>query len=133
MENKKENGFSYTYSAKEKDEILKIRQKYTDRDEDKMERLRRLDAQVAKKAQVVSLTLGTVGVIMLGFGMSLFMSDLGITLGLKDTAALAVGIAVGTVGGIIAGVAYPVYNKVTKIQRKKIAPEILKLTDELMK
>lgn len=133
MENKKESGFSYTYSAKEKDEILKIRQKYTDREEDKMERLRRLDAQVSKKAQVVSLTLGMVGVIMLGFGMSLFMSDLGTTMGLKDTVALAVGVAIGIPGGIIAGVAYPVYNRILKIQRKKIAPEILKLTDELMK
>jgi hypothetical protein len=29
--------------------------------------------------------------------------------------------------------AYPLYNRVLKKQRKKIAPEILRLSDELLK
>ena len=29
--------------------------------------------------------------------------------------------------------AYPVFTRITKIRRDKLAPEILKLTDELMK
>ena len=49
-ENKPE-GFSYTYSAKQMDEVKSIRSKYEVREEteDKMEKLRRLDASVTKK------------------------------------------------------------------------------------
>jgi len=43
------------------------------------------------------------------------------------------GIIIGIVG--IAGVAaaYPLYERITKKERERIAPEILRLTDELMK
>ena len=34
---------------------------------------------------------------------------------------------------ILVVLAYPVYSKVLKNEREKIAPEILKLTDELMR
>ena len=58
MENNNEKSeFRYTYSAKEREELKKIREKYTHKDppeESKMERLRRLDRSVTKKAQTVS-------------------------------------------------------------------------------
>lgn len=37
------------------------------------------------------------------------------------------------VGGILASLAYPIYNVIVKAKRKKLAPEIIRLTDELMK
>ena len=40
---------------------------------------------------------------------------------------------VGVVGGVLACLAYPLYQLVLRNERKRIAPEILKLTDELMK
>jgi Tfp pilus assembly protein PilE len=46
---------------------------------------------------------------------------------------MVIGIVIGVVGGVLAGVAYPVYNAIVKAKRKKIAPEIIRLTDELMK
>ena len=53
-----QNGFSYTYSAKEQAELKRIRDKYTPptEPEDKLERLRRLDAEVTKTAQGVAST-----------------------------------------------------------------------------
>ena len=41
----------------------------------------------------------------------------------------------GSILSIIAAVsmAYPLYSYITKKERKKITPEILRLTDELMK
>lgn len=134
MENGNNNGnFSYTYSASEQEELKKLREKYAPRtdDEDKMERLRRLDARVTQKAQVWSLVFGVIGALLLGLGMSFIMTDLGASLSVG--AAMAIGISVGTVGGILAALAYPVYLSVTKREREKIAPEILRLTDELMK
>jgi hypothetical protein len=135
MEHKQNDGFSYTYSAQEQTEIRKIREKYTPQPNelDKMERLRQLDARVTRKAQIVSLTLGVIGVLILGFGMSLIMSDLSEILGIYQDYAMLVGILIGIVGGASAGIAYPIYNFTIQHERKKIAPEILRLTDELLK
>ena len=133
--NKDQNGVSYTYSAKERAELKRIREKYTapTEAEDKMDRLRRLDASVTNTAQAVALILGLIGTLVLGFGMSLCMTDLGEILGSHRDMAMEVGIIIGVVGGILASIAYPVYNAIVKSKRKKLAPEIIRLTDELMK
>ena len=136
MDNHKENpGFRYTYSAKEQEELKRIREKYAKptEEENKLDRLRRLDSGVTKKAQAVGLVLGVIGVLILGLGMSLCMTDLGSILGILEEWTMAVGIVIGIVGGIIASLAYPAYNAVLLRERKRIAPEILRLTDELMK
>ena len=138
MENKNngQNGFSYSYSAKEQAELKKIREKYTakpDREEDKMTKLRRLDASVSGFAQAVALVFGIIGALILGTGMSLCMTELGDFFSSDHDAVMVVGIIIGVVGGIVASLAYPVYNFVLKRRREKLAPEILRLTDELMK
>ena len=136
MENKNNDGFSYTYSAREQAEIRRIREKYADKEkteESKMERLRRLDAKVTQKAQSIALTLGILGALILGSGMSLIMTDLAAILGMHRTAAMVVGILVGVVGGVLASLAFPIYNAVINKRRKKLAPEIIRLTDELLK
>jgi hypothetical protein len=46
---------------------------------------------------------------------------------------MLVGIAVGFVGGALIALAHPIYTRVLKSERQRIAPEILRLTDELMK
>ena len=133
--NNEQKEFSYTYSAKEQTELKKIREKYTHptEAEDKMARLRRLDASVTKTAQGVALIFGVIGVLILGLGMSLFMTDLGEALGSHRDMAMVIGIIIGIVGGIIASLAYPIYNAIVKHRRKKLAPEIIRLADELMK
>ena len=136
MENNNENnGFQYTYSAKEQAELKRIRDKYTapTEAEDKMARLRRLDASVNNTAQAVALVFGVIGTLILGFGMSLVMTELAESLGISGDVAMVIGIIVGIVGGILASLAYPIYNAIVKAKRKKLAPEIIRLTDELMK
>ena len=131
MENKET--FNYTYSAKEQNEIQNIRKKYVAPEEDKMERLRRLDASVTGKATVAALIPGMIGALLLGFGMSLVMSDLSRMLGFNQNMAMLIGIITGIIGIALVGCAYPLYNHVIKKERAKIAPEILRLTEELMK
>jgi len=46
---------------------------------------------------------------------------------------MVIGVGIGAVGGVLVCLAYPMYNLVIKHERKKIASEIIKLTDELMK
>ena len=131
MEDK--NTFQFTYSAKEQEEIKAIRKKYAtpEKSEDKMEQLRRLDASVYSKATTVSLVVGIIGALVMGLGMSLAMTDIGAALG--TVLAMAIGIGLGVVGIVLASLAYPLYNRTLKKEREKIAPEILRLTDELMK
>ena len=133
--NQEQNGFTYTYSAREQAELKRIRDKYTapTEVEDKMARLRRLDASVTNTAQAVALVFGVIGTLILGFGMSLIMTELAEILGISGNAAMVIGITVGIVGGIFASLAYPVYNAIVKAKRKKLAPDIIRLTDELMK
>ena len=133
--NNKESGFTYTYSAREQAELKRIRDKYTatTEAEDNMARLHRLDASVTNTATVVALVLGVIGTLTLGFGMSLIMTDLAESLNLAASAAMPVGIAFGIAGAVIASLAYPLYNAIVKVKRKRLAPEIIRLTDELMK
>lgn len=136
MENNNENnGFQYTYSAKEQAELKRIREKYTapTEKEDKLARLRRLDASVTNTAQAVALVFGVIGTLVLGFGMSLIMTELAQILGVFGDAAMVVGIIVGIIGGILASLAYPIYHAIVKAKRKKLAPEIIRLADELLK
>ena len=133
--NQEKNGFTYTYSASEQAEVKRIRDKYTAPTEayDKMDRLRRLDASVTNTAQVISLVFGVIGTLVLGFGMSLIMTELSESLGISGDTAMVVGIVIGIIGGILAILAYPIYNAIVKAKRKQLAPEIIRLTDELMK
>lgn len=134
MENKQgTETFQYTYSAKEQEEITNIRKKYVAPQEDKMEQLRRLDRSVGQKATVVALVLGITGALILGLGMSLVMTNLGAVFGMSEMVALIVGIIIGLCGMVPVALAYPMYNKVLKQERERIAPEILRLSDELMK
>jgi hypothetical protein len=136
MHNSNQNGFRFSYSAKEQEEIKKIREKYTlseNKEDDKMALLRRLDKGVTQKAQAVSLVFGVLGALILGFGMSLIMSELSTALGLQGAAPLVLGVIFGVIGGTLAALAYPAYNFVIKRERKRVAPKILSLTEELMK
>ncbi len=133
MKNKGTETFRYTYSAKEQEEIQNIRRKYATSEEDKMERLRRLDANVTQKATMMALIPGIIGALLLGIGMSLAMSELSGVLGFSQSMAFLIGILIGMIGIALVCLAYPLYNHVIKKERAKIAPEILRLTEELMK
>ena len=128
MENNE--NFTFTYSAAQQKEVEAIRQKYIPREEDKMEQLRKLHAVPTQKAQAASLAVGVVGALIMGTGMSLAMTEIGAVLG---SLAMVLGIAVGLVGMVLIALAYPLYNRVLKKQRQRNAPQILRLSDELLK
>ncbi len=134
MENMNQNeSFKYTYSAKEQEEIKQICQKYQPREENKMEQLRRLDSKVTEKASVISLALGIVGALIMGSGMSLVMTNVGEYIGWNGSMSMVTGIIIGIIGIACVSCAYPIYNRIVKKERERIAPEILRLAEELMK
>ena len=121
-----EEKFNYSYSAKQSAEVEKIRKKYTEptEKEDKMEKLRHLDASASKPGIITAWCLGIAGALLLGVGMCC-------TMVWADTLFVP-GIVIGVVGIACVAAAPAVYKRITKKRRKKLAPEILRLTDELM-
>lgn len=126
MDNKE--GFQITYSAAQQREVEDIRKKYLPKEENKMEQLRQLHRSASRKAQTVAITVGVIGALIMGTGMSLAMTEIGAILG---NLAMVIGILIGVVGMILVALAYPIYNLVLTKQRQRIAPEILRLTEEL--
>ena len=126
MDEKKET-FNYTYSAARQQEIKQIREKYAPpaQEEDKMEKLRRLDRSATKAGGVISLTVGTISSLILGIGMCCTMVWAG--------SLFIPGIVIGMVGIMGMSAAYPIFIRVTKKRRERVAPEILRLSDELLK
>ena len=115
--------FEYTYSAKEQDEIQKIRSKYLPKQETKIEQLRKLDQQAERPGTIVAIAIGTIGTLVLGFGMCC-------TMVWADTMFVP-GIVIGLLGMAIVGAGYPSYKKITENQRAKIADQIIALSNEL--
>lgn len=97
-----------------------------------MAQLRKLHHSATRKAQAWSIAIGVIGALLLGVGMSFIMTDLGQILGSFRDHALAVGLLIGLAGILLVAMAYPAYNRVLAKERQRIAPEILRLTDELM-
>lgn len=124
MEHENET-FNYTYSAQQQEEIQRIRKKYLPQEEDKMEQLRKLDRRVSQKGTTAALVVGVLGALIMGIGMSCAMVWMG--------AWFIPGIIIGVVGIVLLALAYPLYNHIIRKARERIAPEILRLTEEIMR
>ena len=120
---KKENTFECNYSAKKQQEIENIRKKYLSKEEDKMETLRKLDKSAEKPGMITALVTGIIGSLLLGVGMCCTMVWSG--------SLFVPGMIVGLLGILIVSMAYPLYKKITKKQREKLADKILALSEEL--
>ena len=117
--------FTYKYSASQQAEIKKIREKYIPKEENKMEKLRRLDESATRPGMIAALIVGILSTLVLGIGMCCYM--------VWAEKLFFAGIIIGIIGLLGVAAAYPLYAHITKKQREKLAPEIMRLTDELMK
>ena len=115
--------FQYTYSAEKQSEIDAIRRKYLPQEEqeNKMEQLRKLDASLTTTALIVAMAVGIGSALIFGVGMCCFLVWKLWVLG-------AVVCVIGVIGMLIAPW---LYRKLVDKRRQKIAPEILRLIEEL--
>ena len=121
----KNASFEFTYSAKQQEEVERIRSKYLPKEESKMDKLIKLDRQAEQPGQIASIATGVIGTLLLGAGMSCTMvwgANLGVFIA---------GIMIGLVGMAVVGAAYPIYKKVTEKERAKVADQIIALSNEL--
>ena len=117
------DNFVYTYSAEQQSEIDAIRKKYLppEEQEDKLEQLRKLDASVGTRALIASMALGIVSALVFGVGMCCFL-----VWSLWVPGALLC--VIGVVGMLVAPW---LYRRLVEKRKAEIAPEILRLTEEL--
>ena len=121
MENK---AFTYQYSAAQSSEVENIRSKYLIKEESKLEKLRRLDRKVQTAGMAQSLALGIIGSLIFGVGMCFGLDALAGPDWLT--------VAFGGAGVVLMLPAYPLYRRIHKRTKEKLAPEILQLTEEMM-
>jgi uncharacterized Tic20 family protein len=111
--------------------VQKIRTQYTAKQHTELDALKELDAKVKRPANVFAYIYGSVSAVVMGAGMSLVMTDIGAIVGLAS--AMVPGIVIGVVGMGMALSTYPIYKKILNDRKKKYAPEILKLSEKIMK
>ncbi len=124
MEN---NQFNYTYSApteEERKEIASIRKQYApvEQTETKLQRLRRLDKLVKNTPTITALTLGIVGCLIFGLGLT-FILEWQIWLW---------GVVCMAVGAIPMAISYPIYKYILTRYKRRYGAEILKLSEEIL-
>ena len=111
--------------------VQKIRTQYTEKQHTELDELKELDAKVKRPANAFAYTYGSVSAIVMGTGMSLVMTDIGAMIGL--TATMVPGIAIGIAGMVMALATYPIHKKILNSRKKKYAPEIMQLSEKIMK
>lgn len=110
--------------------VQKIRTQYTEKEHTQLDELKALDAKVKRPANVFAYVFGSISAIIMGGGMSLVMTDIGNTLGMKST--MVPGIVIGVIGMIMAIINYPMYKGILSSRKKKYGEEVLKLSEKLM-
>ena len=122
MEN---NTFSYNYSATRNKEVESIRRKYMPKEESKLEKLKKLDLRVQMAGTVESLCFGIVGALVFGIGMCYFLD---VFMGVAWLSALFM-----IIGSFIMVPAYPIYRRIARKTKTELTPEILRLSEEIIK
>lgn len=110
--------------------VQKIRAQYVQPQTTELDRLRILDARVRRPANITAYLFGSVSAIVMGFGMSLVMTDIGVTLGI--TSSMIPGILIGIAGLALAAVNYPLYKLHLNRRKQKYRAEILQGTEKIL-
>lgn len=105
----------------------RIAEEYAPKTESKVVRLKKMDEKVKRPAFIISMTLGIIGALITGTGMSFIMTDFGP----NGQLGLILGIILGVLGFALCGINYPLYLKVLKARKTKYAFEITELAKEI--
>lgn len=111
--------------------VQKIRTQYMEKEHTELDALKELDNKVKRPANIFAYVFGSISAIIMGSGMSLVMTDIGETLGMKET--MVPGIIIGVIGMLMAIVNYPMYKKMLDSRRKQYADKIIALSNKIMK
>lgn len=114
----------------EKDFLVeKIRTQYTEKQHTELDELKALDKKVKFPAKVFAYIFGTISALVMGFGMSLVMTDIANKIGISNP--FVMGIIIGILGMLMAIVNYPIYKGILFSRKKKYAEKIIALSDKI--
>ena len=119
MEENKMNNLDKVYAES-------IAKDYMPKETSKVRQLKKLDDKAKKPAFITALSVGIVGALILGTGMSLSMGVIG-----SGIAAMVFGIILGIIGIAICIINYPLYLKLLKKGKAMYAYEIIELAKEI--
>lgn len=119
--------FEYKYNAptqEERKEIENILDGYlpVNSYQSKVRRVKELNAKVQNIPTAYALSIGVIGILVFGLGMTCAL----------EWNKLLLGVLIGVVGIIICAAAYPVYSFKYKKLKDKYSEEIIKLSLELL-
>ena len=100
---------------------------YAPKDTSKVVALRKLDAKAKRPANIFAYSFGILTALVAGIGMCLAMQ----VIGDGSSVQFVLGIAVGILGFVGAGVNYPIYRKLLARGKQKYAFEIMELAREI--
>ena len=100
---------------------------YSKKSTSKVVALRKLDKAAKRPAQIFTYTFGIIAALVAGVGMCLSMK----VIGDGSTATMILGIAVGIIGFVGAGVNYPIYTRILQKSKEKYAGDIIRLASEI--
>jgi len=110
--------------------VQKIRTQYTEKERTDLDELKELDKKVKRPANVFAYIFGSISATLLGSGMSLVMTDIAETVGIRNP--MLYGIIIGVAGLIMAIANFPIYKGILGSRRKKYADKIIALSDKLI-
>lgn len=119
--------FNFTYSAptkSEREEIEDIRKNYLpkEKENNKLIRLKKLDGMVKNIPMAISLSVGIIGTLIFGLGLTMIL----------EWEIIVAGVIVSIFGIIPVVLAHFVYKKLLNKLTEKYREEILKLSEELL-
>ena len=109
--------------------INKIKSEYTEKTDTEFDKLMKLDRKIKLPPTILTYTVGIIGTLLLGFGMSLTMTNIGTTLGISSV--MVIGILFGVIGIAICGINYPLYKRFLDARKKEYSSEVIRLADKL--
>ena len=110
--------------------VQKIRTQYIEKEHTDLDELKKLDTKVKRPANVFAYIFGSISTIIMGAGMSLVMTDIAETVGIRNP--MLYGIIICIVGMFMAIINYPIYKSILGSRRKKYAEKIITLSDKIM-
>ncbi len=105
-----------------------IANEYAPKDTSKVVALRKLDKKAKLPAEIFTYTFGIIAALVMGTGMCFSMK----VIGSGSTASMAMGIVIGIIGMLMAGINYPIYKKLRENGKRKYASDIVQLAKEII-
>lgn len=117
-------------NQKERALAQEIRSRYAEKKTEGIAMLTALDRKVTAPANALAIAVGSVAALVMGTGMSLIMTDIGVSIGLSNP--MIPGVITGLVGLLTAAANYPLYRKFLAKRRRTYASSVLDLSDRIL-